>query len=265
MSHPGLNKPEESEEMKSRFSVIGAMVAVVTLLLSAHPAVAAGRPLEGNGWKLLSNDRVTSIEPGTVFTVTFTSTALKTKYTPYLTRSIAQLQAEGVNISIGGVTNVDPAVCPPTKGTIQFAEVYRPLNGQPGMSRALPCWTGDNAAWGGHVQMNSEYWTGWYLPTYMLNNVFPHEMLHVIGLDHPNKDLNGDGTVAAGECVATSSGNKPIMCSPNGGYSTTADQGKLVGFDTAGVRQLIANGTIPSISAKRGNGPARGEMGSPIG
>ncbi|MEU5402861.1 hypothetical protein ABZ348_26595 [Streptomyces sp. NPDC005963] len=251
--------------MKSRIPVIGAIAAAVTLLATANPAVAVGRPLEGTGWKLLPQHRVTSIEPGTVFTVTFTSTALKTKYTPYLTRSITQLKAEGVNISIGGVTNVDPAVCPPTKGTIQFAEVYRPLNGQPGMSRALPCWTGDDAAWGGHVQINSEYWTGWNLPTYMLNNVFPHEMLHVIGLDHPNKDLNGDGTVAPGECVATSDGNKPVMCSPNGGYTTTTNQGKLVGFDAAGVRQLLANGTIASTSAKRESGHTHGKMGSPIG
>ncbi|MEU3598495.1 hypothetical protein ABZ714_07140 [Streptomyces sp. NPDC006798] len=250
--------------MKSRIFAVGAIAAAVGLLATANPAVAAGRPLEGKGWKLQSQHRVTSIAPGTVFTITFTSNALKTKYTPYLTRSIAQLKAEGLNISIGGVTNVSPAVCPP-KGTVQFAEVYRPLGGQPGMSRALTCWTGDNAARGGHVQINSEYWTGWNLPEYMLNNVFPHELLHVIGLGHPNKDLNGDGTVAAGECVATSYGNKPVMCSPNGGYSTATNQGKLVGFDLAGVRRLIANGSIPSAAAMRGTGAADAVMGPATG
>ncbi|MEU5161345.1 hypothetical protein AB0G74_17285 [Streptomyces sp. NPDC020875] len=249
--------------MKSRISVVGAVVAAFLILLTANPAVAAGRPLEGNGWKLMAHHRVTSIAPGSVFTITFTSTALKTKYTPFLTRSLAQLQAEGVNISIGGVTNVAPELCPP-QGTIQFAEIYRPL-GEPGASRALACWTGDNAARGGHVQMNSEYWTGWYLPEYMLHNVFPHELLHVLGLYHPNKDLNGDGTVAAHECVATSYGNKPVMCAPNGGYTTTTNQGKLVGFDLAGVRQLIANGSIPSTAAKHVGGPSDGGMSAPIG
>ncbi|MFJ1747192.1 hypothetical protein ACIOJD_13240 [Streptomyces sp. NPDC088116] len=122
--------------MKSRIPLTGAIAAAVALLATANPAVAADRPLEGNGWRLQSKHRITSIAPGTAFTITFTSTALKTKYTPYLTRSIAQLKAEGVNISIGGVTNIDPGMCPPTKGTIQFAEVYRAWR------------SARNAAWG---------------------------------------------------------------------------------------------------------------------
>lgn len=233
--------------MKLRISVAGAIAAAGVLLATANPAVSAGLPVEGNGWKLQSKHHITGIAPGTTFTVTFTSKALKTKYTPYLNRSIAQLKAEGVDISLGGVTEVDAGVCPP-KGTIQFDEVYRPHNGEPGMSRALPCWASGEVARGGHVQINSEYWDGWTLPEYMLHNVFPHEMLHVIGLDHPNTDVNGDGDVSAGECVKTSYGNKPVMCNPNGGYGTSTNQGKLVGFDLAGVKQLLANGKAAAAS-----------------
>lgn len=43
------------------------------------------------------------------------------------------------------------------------------------------------------------------------------------------------------ECVATSYGNKPIMCDPNGGYRTTADADKLTGFDLNGRKALLAN------------------------
>ncbi|MBQ1164563.1 hypothetical protein KBZ21_42030, partial [Streptomyces sp. A73] len=80
-----------------------------------------------------------------------------------------------------------------------------------------------------------------------LTNTIVHEVLHALGLDHPNTDLDGDGTVEPYECVQTSSGNKPIMCSPNGGYQTS-NMGKLVGFDVNGVKALLANARAQGIS-----------------
>ncbi|MBQ1164185.1 hypothetical protein KBZ21_39980, partial [Streptomyces sp. A73] len=43
---------------------------------------------------------------------------------------------------------------------------------------------------------NSEYWTGWPISKAHLTNTIVHEVLHALGLDHPNTDLDGDGTVS---------------------------------------------------------------------
>ncbi|MBQ1163496.1 hypothetical protein KBZ21_36490, partial [Streptomyces sp. A73] len=78
---------------------------------------------------------------------------------------------------------------------IQVTERYRPL-GTPGWSKGVPCpWQPVGLGRGGLVIDNSEYWTGWPIRKAHLTNTIVHEVLHALGLDHPNTDLDGDGTV----------------------------------------------------------------------
>lgn len=211
--------------------------AIAAALIPFVPAVEGEAvATEGPGWAAI--ETVSSISTDREYRITFTSEELRTKYVPYLAKSVAVLRELGVNISIGGVTNVDVADCP-AEGVIQFDETYRPLD-EAGMSRALPCHDlDDGSSWGGHVQMDSEYWTGWEMPTYMLRNVFPHELMHALGLGHANEDVDGDGEVGAFECRELD-GFRPTMCSPNGGYED--ERAGIPGpYDQHGIRQMIKN------------------------
>lgn len=228
-----------------------ALVASASLtgavFVAVAPATAEGvepptRVLSGTGWKANTDRHIESINPGQTYTLTFSSQTVKTRQAAYLAKAIPEIRAAGVDLVVGGIETVDATKCP-AKGHIQIEEKYRPLNGAPGMSRALPCYdTTNNSAWGGIVQMDSEYYNGtWSMSTALKWNATPHEVVHVLGLDHPNYDKDGDGSVENFECVATSYGNTPLMCSPNGGYQTEANRGTLVGYDEAGIGQLVTN------------------------
>ncbi|HWM39414.1 MAG TPA: hypothetical protein VNS49_20085 [Streptomyces sp.] len=226
-----------------RTGIIFGTALTVTCALAVIPATpvhASAPTTKGTGFKLTTQFGVTSVSPSRRYEVTFASADLKKRYAPYLTTAVSQVKSAGVKIAIGGVEQVDRAKCPPP-GHIQYTEMYRPL-GRGGYSQGVPCpHPANGVAAGGIVAMNSEYFDGtWHISAYKLRNTFVHEMLHALGLDHPNLDLNHNGVVEAYECVATSHGNKPVMCSPNGGYST-ANAGKLTGYDTNGIKALLAN------------------------
>ncbi|MFK8851189.1 hypothetical protein [Streptomyces sp. Ac-502] len=201
----------------------------------------------GTGWRIADRLGVRSIHPTQPYVVTFPSEELRARYTPYLSAAVAQLQQLGVHITLGGIETPDLTRCPP-RGHIQYTEAYQPL-GKPGYSQGLPCYdTVDHSAWGGWVRIDSEYWDGsWYITEQGRFHVFVHEMLHALGLDHPNTDLNGDGAVAAYECVQDSAGVTPLMCSPNGGYRDDVRAGLLTPFDAAGIRQALKNAVLTGV------------------
>lgn len=232
--------------MQTRSAALFAATVAATAL-AVSPAHAATITTSGVGHKILTSENITSVKPSQQYTVTFASATVKNQTAKYLARALPQIKAAGVKLTVGGTETVAAGKCP-SRGHIHFTEVYRPL-GSAGMSRALPCYdTTDKTAWGGIVQMDSEYYDGsWPLPTYMMWNSHVHEMLHILGLDHPNYDKDKDGRVEDYECVATSYGNRPLMCSPNGGYKTAANMGKLVGYDINGVKALIANAQAQGI------------------
>jgi hypothetical protein len=137
----------------------------------------------------------------------------------------------------------------PSKHRIVVHYTYRPL-GTKGMSQARPCYnTTDGSAWGGHLLMDSEYWTtsSWFSTNSTLNeayrkNAVTHELGHILGLDHPNYDRDKDGVVESYECVKNTGGWTPVMCSPNGGVRTSTGAGRFVTeFDLPGLRQMLAN------------------------
>ncbi|WP_181765519.1 hypothetical protein [Streptomyces albidus (ex Kaewkla and Franco 2022)] len=233
--------------MPRRTLALAAATAVLSVL-AVSSAGAAGVTTSGTGWKIATKDHITALSPSQVQTVTFESDAIRKWYTPYLTRAVTQLRAAGVKISIGGVESVAAGKCPP-RGHIWFREGYRPLAGRPGFSQAATCYdTRTTAQYSAIVTMNSEYRDGsWYLSQDNKHNIPSHELLHGLGLDHPNYDKDKDGTVENYECVATSYGNRPLACSPNGGYKTAANMGKLVGYDLNGIKALLANARAQGI------------------
>ncbi|SCK41133.1 hypothetical protein [Streptomyces sp. WMMB 322] len=220
---------------------VGAAL-VVTCAFNVPPAHAARVvTLAGPGFQVAARSGVTSVSPSRSYTITFASVRLRERYVPHLTDGVAQLRAAGVKVTIGGVEDVDPAVCPP-RGHIQFTQTYRPV-GRGGYSRGMPCPAPEKGvAAGGVVTMDSEYFDGtWDIAPHKLRNTFTHEMLHVFGLGHPNLDRDGDGSVEPYECVTDPHGTSPVMCSPNGGHRSAAGAGRLTGFDVAGIRALLAN------------------------
>ncbi|GGO52684.1 hypothetical protein GCM10012287_37530 [Streptomyces daqingensis] len=224
-----------------RSSLIFGTAMAVTCALAVTPVRADTLVTQGHGFKLTTQFGVSALSPDRPYTVTFASADLKKRYTPHLTKAVAQLRAAGLNMAVGGVEEVAGSACPP-QGHVHYTEEHRPM-GRGGYSRGAPCpHPADGVAAGGVVSMDSEYFDGsWYISPYKLRNTFVHEMLHVLGLDHPNLDLNRNGIVETYECVATPSGVKPVMCSPNGGRRSS-EAGTLTVHDLDGIEALLANG-----------------------
>lgn len=227
-------------------------VAAAFSLTYAGPASAATLQTSGEGWKLTSGSPfyTTSVSPTKTYTVTYQSDAVKKFYAPQIQRAVDQINSTtGLHLEIGGVEPMDPDQCGPDYH-IQVMELHNPIPAHPGWSQGLPCPNPPGGmSRGGVVAMNDTYRSGEStISPEVLQDTAAHEVLHTLGLDHPNKDLNGDGTVADGECVATSYGNKPIMCSPNGGYHTWSNVGKLTGYDVNGINALLNNAKIQGIS-----------------
>ncbi|WP_070017962.1 hypothetical protein [Streptomyces nanshensis] len=224
-----------------RTGIAAGAALVMTCAFGVTPESGARPAVRGTGFQVASRLGVTAVSPVRPYTVTFGSAGLKTRYTPYLTAAARQLREAGVRIRIGGGESVAADRCPP-RGHIHYTQAYRPVR-RGGYSLGLPCTAPpDGVAAGGVVTMDSEYFDGtWDIAPYKLRNTFVHELLHTLGLDHPNRDLDGDGTAGPYECVTGPGGVRPVMCSPNGGHRTPESAGRLTRFDLDGVRALLAN------------------------
>lgn len=215
---------------------------VVMCAFSVTPAGAAPLlTLAGPGFQVAARLGTTSVSPSRPYVVTFGSARLKRRYAPYLRAAVAQIRAAGVRIAVGGTeSGADTRGCPPW-GHIRYTESYRPM-GHGGYSRGVPCPARAGVAAGGEVTMDSEYFDGsWHIAPHQLRNTVVHELLHTLGLAHPNRDLDGDGTARAYECVTGPGGLRPVMCSPNGGHATPGEAGRLTPHDMAGLRAMLAN------------------------
>ncbi|MCR8574692.1 hypothetical protein [Streptomyces sp. Isolate_219] len=229
---------------------VAAAAALAACALTAAPAQAATITTAGTGWKLTTQLGVTSASPSQTYTVTYESDAVRRFYAPQIQRAVDQINAStDLTITIGGVEAMDPNKCGP-EWHIQVMELRNPMgDGHPGWSQGMPCPNpAQGMSRGGVVAMNSTYRSGeWNIKPEALQNTAVHEMLHAAGLDHPNYDRNTNGTVEPYECVATSYGNRPVMCSPNGGYSTWNNVGRLTGYDINGLNALISNARAQGI------------------
>ncbi|WP_394436314.1 gluzincin family metallopeptidase [Streptomyces sp. SGAir0957] len=228
------------------------LLAAVLLVLATSQATAAVA-YSGTGWKIATKDGVHSLSPRP-YVITFTDSASRTRLTPYAKATASQLtEATGTAFTVTTTLESAPAVggCPAEHHLILGLK-YRP-SGTVGMSVAYSCYTNrpgqvdDHAAWGGWSWIDTEYWqANWFstnatVNTAKIKNAITHEIGHMVGLDHPNVDLDGDGKVENGECVRTAKGYLPVMCSPNGGYTTSGGGGLFTSRDTPGLTQLVAN------------------------
>jgi hypothetical protein len=232
-----------------------APLTILAAVLTATTTAAATTltpTYSGTGWKAETWAGIYSLSPEP-YTIVFADTTARSKLTPYLTKPANQVTTTvGVPITVTTTIDTTPATACPPKHRIVIHYQYRPL-GTPGYSQARPCYnTVDGSAWGGHVLMDSEYWTtaSWFSTNASLNEVYrknavTHELGHILGLDHANTDLDKDGLVESFECVKNSSGWTPVMCAPNGGNRSSTYAGSFVtAFDIAGLKQLLSNYTL---------------------
>lgn len=227
-------------------------------------AAGAGTQIySGTGWKIDNESGLYSLSgDGTGYTLQFADAEAQTKLGAAVKATAAQLTSvTGIKFTVSTTLKPSPENCADQpRHVMTLAVKYRPLDGKKGFSRALQCYnSGDHSTWGGWAFMDSEYWTvpDWFgtdkvVGAAKLKNAITHEIGHTVGMDHPNVDLNGDGTLADFECVKNAANLLPVMCSPNGGAVTAADGGKFTSLDTPGLKQLVANWSLPVPTAKKG-------------
>ncbi|MFK0288309.1 hypothetical protein ACIQVL_48735 [Streptomyces sp. NPDC090499] len=233
-------------------AVIAGLLTVAALLLAsstdAHGATTT--PVySGTGWKAETGAGIYSLSPDP-YVVVFANATARTKLRSYFTGPAAQVTTTvGVPITVSTTLDTTPITTCPTRHRIIVHYTYRPM-GTKGMSQTRPCHsTADGSAWSAHISLDTEYWTtsAWFSTNPTVNDGYrkdtaTHELGHALGLDHPNTDLNKNGIVASGECVKSTAGREPVMCSTNRGPAATADAGRFTTeYDLPGLRQLHTN------------------------
>lgn len=244
--------PNPARTCRTLTATIAAVLTVAALLLAGATTArgATTTPLYGStGWKAATAQGIYSLAPDP-YTIVFADDTARTKLAGYFTAPAAQITSSvGVPVTVSSTLDTTPASTCPSRHRIIVHYTYRPMGTQ-GMSQALPCHSiSDGSAWGGHILMDTEYWTSstWFSTNATLNeayrrNAVTHELGHILGLDHPNYDRDGDGVVESYECVKNAAGWTPVMCNPNGGDRSSSGAGQFVtDYDLAGLQQLAAN------------------------
>lgn len=160
---------------------------------------ATGPTTSGHGWKLQA-PHITHIDTQP-WTVAFHDTRSRTKLTPYMKKTAAELSSYlGVKVTV--TTRIVPTTvgkCPPSH-TIAVRWISKPNPQRPNQSFAGAC-SLRGAAYSGYAYINSDYWdAGRRFREAQRMNVIWHETAHTIGLTHP------------ATCPRDRAGRKPLMC-----------------------------------------------------
>ncbi|MFE1451954.1 zinc metalloprotease [Streptomyces olivaceoviridis] len=241
--------PKPARTSRTLLAVLaGILTALALLLAGATDARAATTPVyKGTGWKADTANGIYSISPDP-YTIVFANTTARSKLSKYFTGPSAQLAGIGIKVTVSTTIDTSTAACP-ARHRIIVHYTYRPM-GTKGMSQARSCYAiADGSAWGGHIFMDSEYWTSstWFSTNATTNearrkDAVSHELGHILGLAHPNVDLDKDGVVENGECVRNAAGLRPLLCSPNRGNPPATAGGKFTTeFDMRGLKQMLQN------------------------
>ncbi|MFF7795607.1 hypothetical protein [Streptomyces sp. NPDC007991] len=185
----------------------------------------------GNGWKL-NSPRITHIDTKP-WVIAFHDTTSRTKLTPYLRNTAAELQA-----NLGVKFTVTTRIVPVTRGQCVRGHVisYRYMS-KPDPTRSNASFTGacgiNGAADGAYVYINSDYWLktrNFSEPVRM--NVIWHESAHAIGLSHP------------ATCPRDRYGRQPLMCADT--YKDLRTR-RYSSFEQTAFRHLVTNRTYATV------------------
>ncbi|NUS82733.1 MAG: hypothetical protein HOY75_08265 [Streptomyces sp.] len=215
--------------MRTRIALnTGLTVALAAgaLLVAPNRAHAAGPVTSGAGWKI-SAPAITHIDTKP-WTIAFHDTTSRTKLTPYLKNTAAELTAD-----LGVKVTVSTRIVPITRGTcvtghvISYQWMSKPDPDHPNRSFTGSCGNTAHAADGAYVYINSDYW----LPTRRFSepvrmNVIWHESAHAVGLSHP------------ATCPRDNNGLQPLMCADT--YKDLRTR-RYSSFERTGFRHLITN------------------------
>jgi hypothetical protein len=182
-------------------AALAATLTVAAVIAAPGRAHAAIGPVTyGTGWKI-SAPGITHIDTQS-WSIAFHDTTSRTKLTPYLKYTAAELQSY-----LGVKVTVTTRIVPITRGkcvtghTISYRYMSKPDPLYPNRSFTGACGNSVHAANGAYVYINSDYWLktrNFSEPVRM--NVIWHESAHAIGLTHPTT------------CPTNSAGLRPLMC-----------------------------------------------------
>jgi hypothetical protein len=210
---------------QTALAVTLAAAAVIGTPTHSH-AATTGPVVSGTGWKLAAPG-ITHLDTQP-WVIAFHDTASRTKLTPYLKNTAAELTSyTGVKFT------VTTKIVPVTRGkcvtghTISYRYMSKPDPLYPNRSFTGACGNTAHAANGAYVYINSDYWLktrNFSEPVRM--NVIWHETGHAVGLKHPDT------------CPTNSAGLRPLMCGDP--YKDLRTR-RFSSQDVTGLRRLVLN------------------------
>jgi hypothetical protein len=208
------------------FALTLAAGAIVASPGRAHSAALAGPVVSGNGWKLMAPG-ITHIDTQP-WTIAFNDATSRTKLTPYLKNTAAELTSY-----LGVKFTVSTKIVPVTRGkcvtghVISYRYMSKPDPLYPNRSFTGSCGNAAHAANGAYVYINSDYWLktrNFSEPVRM--NVIWHESGHAVGLSHP------------ATCPKDATGHQPLMCADT--YHDLRTR-RYSSFEATAFRHLVLN------------------------
>jgi hypothetical protein len=208
---------------QAAFALTLTAAAVIAAPHQAH--AATGPVVAGTGWKLQA-PRITHLDTKP-WVIAFHDTASRTKLTPYLKYTAAELTADlGVKFTVTNkIVPVTAGKCPPTH-TISYRYMSKPNPAVPNQSFTGTCSLA-GAAYSAYSFINSDYWApGRRFHEWQRMNVIWHESGHAVGLAHPDT------------CPRDKAGLQPLMCGDP--YKDLRTR-RFSSQDVTGLRRLVLN------------------------